>query len=323
MSRLLWVLPVVFLAACESEEIEVAAADRVEIRLERRNAETVARYYVGGFMGPAGGDPVEAGLMSVDGSRLWIHPVALPAYASRALRDNGDGVLDGDEFAEWTASTYRTARALPSTLDSLAPGRPWAARDTAWFSIDVQGSPMTTALRRVHMPVAAVRAAVGAQVAGNGLTYPVGTVVVGEHLVDGEVVETTAKRRRADGFWDFMVYDAAGRLVGATTTPPRRLRVPQQCTGCHLGSRLFEPDRSFPGRAPRGPTGDRAIVVPEAWRDADVASIFREHATRADGLLGLYATVYVGRLRSEAGLGRALAPADRRLLEGLGVMSVR
>lgn len=316
---LLAVLPAAAVcASCASEAIDVSSADRVEIRLQRRNAEAVARYYVGGFVAPQGGDPVEAGLLSVDGASLWVHPVALPTYAREALNDDGDGVLDADEFAAWSAATYRRARALPTTIDSLSPGRPWSERDTSWFSIDIQGSPMTAARRRLYIPVAALRHAILSHASDGELTYPEGTIVVGEHLEEGALVETTVKRRRADGFWDFMVFDAAGRLVDATSTPPRRLRAPRQCTGCHLGSRLFEPDRSFPGRAPRGPTGDRAVVVPEAWRDAGAAAIFREHATRADGLLGLYATVYMGRLRSESGLRRPIAPADRRLLELLG-----
>ena len=85
--------------------------------------------------------------------------------------------------------------------------------------------------------------------------------------------------------------------------------------GANLVRRLFEPERSFPGTEPEGPAGPRAVAVPDAWRDAAAAARFREHATRADGALGLYATLYLGRLRAERAAGRALAPEDAALLE--------
>jgi hypothetical protein len=302
------------LPACGRRSVDVATAESIELDLDRRNAERVARYYLGGFVGPDGGDPVEAGILSVDGSELSLHPRPLPEFARAALPGDADGILDADEFADWAQHTYVRARSLPQALDSLRAGRPWSERDTAWFTFSVDGSPMTRARRRLFVPTDALREAIGHFTEDGRLEYPPGTVIVGEHLVDGAVAETTVKRRRADGFWDFMVYDRAGRLADATSTQPRALRAPAQCTGCHLGSRLFEPDRSFPADAPAGPAGARGVVVPAAWRDAGAAAIFREHATRSDHVLGLYATVYVGRLRAERAAGRPLAAEDEEIL---------
>ncbi len=303
---------------CAGEHVDVRTAEDVPIDLDRRNAERVARYYLGGLVGPRGGDPVAAGMLSVDGGALVLHPQALPERARGALEDDGDGVLRADEFSAWAATTYREARDLPATLQALRGAMPaWAVADTSWFSFEVRGSPMTHADRRLFVPVASLRAAIARFAAGGELRYPAGTLLVGEHLLDGELTETTVKRRRADGFWDFMVYGRDGRLVDTTSTPPRALRAPLQCTGCHLGSRQFEPDRSFPADAPAGPAGPRAVVVPPAWRDAGTAAIFREHAARRDDVLGIYATVYVGRLRAERAAGRPLPPADVRLLEAL------
>jgi hypothetical protein len=307
------------LPGCAEESVDVRAAQRVEVDLDRRNAERVVRYYLGGFAGADGGDPVARGLLTVDDGTLWLHPQALPAPARAALRDDGDGVIDKDEFAAWAGATYRTARALPASLEELRGNARWAESDTAWFTVSIEGSSMTRARRRLFVRVDALRSAIRAFAAGDGLTYPAGTLMVGEHLVDGAVVETTVKRRRGDGFWDFMVFDAAGRLADRTATEPRALRAPAQCTGCHLGSRLFEPDRSFPAPARPGPRGPRSIDVPDAWRDAAVAATFREHAARTDHVLGPYATIYVGRLRAERAAGRLLAPADERILEALRI----
>jgi hypothetical protein len=155
-------------------------------------------------------------------------------------------------------------------------------------------------------------------IADGKLRYPVGTWLIGEHLADGQVVETTVKRRRADGFWDFAVYNADGALAPATTTEPKPLRAPMQCTGCHLGQKRFEPERSFPGHAADGPNGPRAVYVPDAWRRPEAVTRFDEHARRDDGVLGLYATIYTGRLLAERDAGR-LAPADAALLDRLGL----
>ena len=170
------------------------------------------------------------------------------------------------------------------------------------------------------MPSRALRQAVaGFRAAGNHLVYPVGTLLMGQHLNDeGGVLETTIKKRRADGFWDFAVYDAEGRLVGSTMTEPRPLRAPVQCTGCHLGRRLFQPEQSFPAHASDGPFGPRDYLVPEGWRSAEATALFDEHARRDDSVLGLYGTLYTARLLAERQSGQ-IAPEDAALLDGLGL----
>ena len=177
---------------------------------------------------------------------------------------------------------------------------------------------MTAARRRIHVPLAALRTAMAAFPTSGELAYPVGTWIVGEHVVDGTVVETTVKHRRPDGFWDFAVYGPDGALAPATQTEPRSLRVPTQCTGCHLGQRLFVPEKSFPATASDGPFGPRAIYVPDAWRSREATVLFDEHARRDDGVLGLYATLYAGRLLAARDDG-AITPEDAALLDALGL----
>jgi hypothetical protein len=305
------------LAACNGP------SDGLPVRLDKSNEEMLLRYYLGGYVAPGGADPVEAGLLVTEGG-LAVRPEALPEPYRAALRDaDGDGTLGWDEFVAFVEATYADARALRPTLDALRADAPYAEGDAAWFTVEVEGSPMTAARRRLYVPVAALRQALaGYREAGDRLVYPEGTVIVGEHREDGPVVETTAKRRRADGFWDFAVYDSDGRLAGATATRPRPLRAPIQCTGCHLGRRLFDPDQSFPAPAPDGPYGPRAILTNDAVRAAaaahDLAAVFDEHARRSDGVLGLYATLYTARLLADREAGR-LAPEDAALLERLGL----
>ena len=111
---------------------------------------------------------------------------------------------------------------------------------------------------------------------------------------------------------------ATGTSPCTTPLAPRPLRVPTQCTGCHLGQKLYEPEKSWPGEARDGPFGPRAYHVPEAWRNPEVAALFNEHANRDDGVLGLYGTLYASKLVADRAAG-TLAPGDDALLDKLGL----
>jgi hypothetical protein len=309
----------VLASGCASGPADPQTDSEVPLRFDRREPERLVRSYLGGYGGgAAGADPFASGLVSGSGDDLVLHPQKLDAAARAALRDaNGDGAIDWDEFKAFAEATYYAARAFPPTLDGLRAEAPYAADSPDWFAVETDGV-MTTARRRVLVPLAALRSAMEASADGGDLRYPDGTWFIGEHLVDGQVVETTVKRRRADGFWDFAVYGADGALAPATATEPKPLRAPTQCTGCHLGQKLFEPEKSFPAEATDGPHGPRAVYVPDAWRRADAVARFEEHARRADGVLGLYATLYAGRLIAAREAG-TLGADDAAWLERLGL----
>ncbi len=313
-----FLLLALLLTACGGP-VDVQTAERVPLALDHANPERLVRSLLGGFASADGADPFEAGLVSGEGDDLALHPQALPSEARAVLSDaDGDGALSWEELRALADEAYYAARALPPTLTALRQTEPYADGDTAWFSVDVSGV-MTALPRRVYVRESALRSAIAAFAADRRLVYPAGTWIVGEALADdGTVAETTVKRRRADGFWDFGVYGADGRLVPATVTPPRPLRAPAQCTGCHLGSRRYEPEASFPRAAPDGPFGARAYHVPDAWRSAEATALFDEHARRDDGVLGLYATLWTGRALAARAEG-TLAPRDAALLERLGL----
>ena len=319
MTRPLLLLALAALAACGPDgPADVDTAEAIPLRLDRDRPERLLGSVLGAYVGPDGGDPYQAGVVSGDGADLALHPQKLPPEARAALRDaDGDGAISWEELAVMLEATYTRARGLPTTLDVLRRTAPYDAGEPEWFTVEVDGV-MTAARRRISVPTDALRQAMAGFRSAGGLRYPAGTVIVGEHLVDDEVVETTVKTRRKDGYWDFAVYDADGRLAPATTTEPRPLRVPTQCTGCHLGERLFEPEKSFPGEAADGPFGPRAIHVPETWRSRPATLRFDEHASRDDGVLGLYATLYAGRLLAAREQG-TLTPADAALLDAVGL----
>lgn len=314
-------LGLAMLAACTSGPVDVQTADAVPLRIDKGNPERLMRSLLGGYMDDA--DPFEAGLVSGSGDDLVLHPQRLDATTRAALSDaNGDGALDWDELVPFFAATYAESHGLPPTLEAfyaaagVAP--PASSVDSLWFSVDVDGV-MTSARRRVLVPLSALRSAMEAFAADGELVYPTGTPIVGVHLGEaGETLETTVKRRRADGFWDFAVYDADGQLAEATSTPPLPLQAPTQCTGCHLGQKLYEPEKSFPADASDGPYGPRAYYVPDAWRSPEATALFQEHARRDDGVLGLYATLHAGQLLARRAEG-TIAPDGEALLRRLGL----
>lgn len=312
------VLVALTLGACGGSE--APSRDGLRLAIEKRDPERLLRFYFGSYLGPDGGDAVAAGVLSGEGDTFTLHPDALAEPWQAALAEanaDGDGTLDWDELAAFFQATYAEARALPPTLDAFRSDAPYAA-DSAWFTVEVDGV-MTSARRHLFVPVSALRSALtNYRSNGERLIYPDGTALVGEHWLEGERVETTAMLKRPDGFWDFVVYDADGQLALSTDTPPRALRSPVQCVGCHFGSKAFEPEKSFPADAPPGPFGPRAIHVGPEMRNAEVVAFFDEHAKRSDTALGIYNTLFVSKLIADRNAGR-IATDDALLLDNLGL----
>ncbi|MFQ5572610.1 MAG: hypothetical protein ACE5G0_23295, partial [Rhodothermales bacterium] len=295
---------------------------RLFLDLDKSNPERLLRLYFGGYVAPGGGDPFAAGLLDRIDGRFYVHVDSLdmkhPGMGAALREEATEERLDWDALEAFFNATYYAARNLPPTLDDLQAEVPYRDEEEAWFHVELDGV-MSTARRHVYVAESALRRVLRAyHQNGERLIYPEGTAIVGENHLDGEHIETVAIRKREDGFWDFFAYAKDGRLTHSTQPLPRAHRSPTQCVGCHLGSKLFEPERSFPGHASPGPHGPRAFYVDDAWRDREAAVFFDEHRKRSDTVLGIYNTLFVARLRAERRASR-LSSDDEELLNRLGL----
>ena len=306
-------------SAAGGSEVE---ADEIQIALDKSNPERLLRNYFGGYAAAAGGDPFEAGLLvEREGNYYLDAEVLSELHADLGIvlqAAHEQRRLDWDALSSFLNKTYYGVRALPSTLAELRQEVPYLDEDHTWFRVEIDGV-MTAARRIVYVEKDALRAALRGYFEQNEqLIYPAGTTIIGEHHLDGVHAETTVMRKREDGYWDFFTYDETGRLAPITNTPPRNLKTPTQCVGCHFGSKQFEPERSFPGEAPPGPNGPRAIHVGNDHRDAEVVRFFQEHSKRSDTVLGIYNTLFVTQLRAQR-KASTISDEDTKLLELLGL----
>ena len=300
----------------------VSSGSLVRVDVDNADPERIIRYYMGGYLGPEGGDPFDSGLAVSDGGRIYLNLDSLHAVyppAANALQDvNQNETIDWEELESFLQETYYDGRGVPEDIANFRQAHDYRDDPDSWFEVEVNGV-MTTARRRVLVPLDALRDAIrDYRQNDEQLLYPVGTAIVGEHYLDGTLEETTAMIKRGDGFWDFVTYDGSGSLAASTATPPRPLRTPTQCVGCHFGSKRFEPEASFPGEARPGPHGPRVLHVDDELRNSDVTALFKEHDRRSDTVLGLYATLFVARLLAQRTTG-TITPEDEALLTGVGL----
>lgn len=287
--------------------------DQVKITVANADDQPILEYYLGVM---AGGDPYEMGVLSEAGASYFINPARLGE-----LRPGFDQILqpflqgrqlNWDSLLAFAELVYDQIRLMPENVAELHDGLP----SDRILEFEVHG-PMTRYLRRIAVPKVALHTALN-QFNGNQLrlVYPAGTSIIARHLEDSVQVETTAMFKRPDGFWEFGTYDRAGHRTAATRANPRALATPRQCVGCHLGTRQFEPEKSFPASAAAGPDGVRQWYT--SARDRAVTRFFGEHERRSDMVLGLYATVYVTELLRARELG-LISTEDAHRLEDLGL----
>lgn len=303
-------------AACSTPGSRSGISDGlIRVDLDKRDSERLMRFYMGAVDGVAG----DSLLTDVDGA-LHVRADRLSDFTAVTLDTNDDDVVDWEELTAFVRATYNENGRIPATLDRL---RELTSYDDTTKSLvfEVIGT-MSVATRRVFVPRAAVIEALeGFSVGAREIHYPIGTTIVGEHWLEGRMAEVTAMRKRADGFWDFFVYDEAGALADSTTTEPRPLEAPIQCAGCHFGTRTFEPEKSFPASAPDGPDGPRVVKSATPGVTAALVAYFDEHRRRSDTVLGIYATVYIGSLIDLEQRGM-LDLEGRRLLESTGAANL-
>lgn len=304
---------------CSSPEGSRASLQKGEtvIRLGKKDNRRLLRFYVGGMIAPLAQDPFEAGALREEGGVFILRLDSLSNIPPSLKKDLSfaaeDELIDWQEFEALILKNYYTYRALPETLESLiAVSGDWST-DSLWFSFGVNGV-MSPLRREIHVPYSDLFTALTSyEENGDELRYPVGTTFVSEHLDGDERVEVSVMRKRGDGFWDFFAYDERGRLTSSLRRNPSNLDVPTKCIGCHFGSRLFEPERSFPVTPRPGPDGVRALYLSHALPGADLITRLDEHRKRSDLVLGLYGTFLLGKLRSLR-KDNGLTPREKDLL---------
>jgi len=328
---LITVLLTVLVSACATGNEDTPGRDSndpgddvVRIEADDDDSGRLLRFYFGSFLGGStsdSSDPVEAGILEKRENSWYLRAPVPDELDSSGLLTNlfstamEEGLLTEDLLGEFVQRHYYDARGFPETLaEWTSRNEEWS--EPEWFRIEVQGS-MVPQRRITWVNRSNIEYALDSmQSLDDPVLYPGGTVFVGEHLRDGVVEETTLMRKRSDGFWDYWAYDAEGKLTDVIRKEPRDMLIPTRCTGCHYGDRQFEPERSFPATAQPGPSGERALYIPESWRRSDVASALQEHARRSDTILGLYATLYL----AEAAAGSSPTPeTGRRFLERFGI----
>ncbi len=273
----------------------------LHLDLGRRASLELIGYYAGGMLSPAS-DPVEAGLVVHHDDAFYLNLDSLAVTDSLAadqLRSaaSGESSIEWDAFAAFLEDMYPRFRRQPPTVGRLFEEAGFdGPEDADWISVEVTGV-MSTMRRRVSIERARLADALERyDEEGEAIVYGRGTVFIAEHIEDGVVREVTAMEKRTDGHWDFHAYGPDGTPARQTAARPRALRVPTQCVGCHFGSKLYEPEKSFPAPAADGPHGPRALHVGASQRNPAIVQFFDEHRKRSDHVLGLYATLYVSEL---------------------------
>ncbi|NND71493.1 MAG: hypothetical protein HKN43_07930 [Rhodothermales bacterium] len=304
---------VVVLSACTTGN-DASQSGYVIVEADKSNSEQIAKFYLSG-LAESQGDVALSNFVVVENGDITIRPDSISVHyplIGDALRDiTNQGRIQWDSFEEIMSQSYYAARQLPPTIDSLI--RKFDVDRDNSFVIDVDGV-MTTARRHTFIGTENLRAALRAfEQNSDKLVYPVGTVVIGEHIDGDTLVETTAMIKRPDDFWDFAVYDSMGMLADSTQPLSESLAAPAQCTGCHFGKRANEPEKSFPGNAPVGPDGPRKIHMIDPLPSTQLVRFFDEHRRRSDYLLGLYGTLYVNRLMQTSPSDSLIAPFMTRL----------
>lgn len=248
-------------------------ADLIPIDVPSANAERILRFYMGGEA-----DAFKSGLVVLENGKYFLSKSkASTAFPTLAQKSE----IRFKDIKEEAFLNYYERRNIPPKISDLKFDK------AAAFVTEVQGS-MTQLRRKIYVPTVALEKAIADYtVHQKQILYPVGTVIYAEHFDGAALKEYSVMQKRQDEQWDFMVYDANGNLKKETLAHPIALKVPGQCTGCHFGKKLFEPEASFPN-----PKGTKQIFGTFSEAQKKKVAQFEEHQKRSDGILGIYAGLY-------------------------------
>lgn len=307
---------VCLVSACSSPPPTVPPGS-IAFDLDKSGERFLLSYWLSAYLDPPG-DPFAADILYESDGAFYLAPEdSVREKAPQLVPLVTHAVIDWDVFSAFVQRTWHHAAGHPASLDVWMQRAGNWREDNGWIRIPVKGS-MSPFERQVGVKEEAVRAALQARARGGELVYPEGTLFVADHVDGNRIMETTIMRKRQTGMWDYMSYDSDGQRTDLVFKEPNPLQSPIQCLGCHTGNKAFEPERSFPSPAAPGPNGSRYIDVDGTARDPVVTNLLNEHMRRSDTILGLYATVYLSRVRSRVLLGNG-SVADSLLLQEQGI----
>ncbi len=309
----LFLVLLVALSACAQPSPPVPPGS-LAVDLEKPGQDVLLTYWLNVYLDPPR-DPLSANVLYHSDGMYYLAP-------EDSIRSKAPGLLpllthefvDWDIFSTFIQDTWHDAAGHPRSIGEwIERVGNWREAE-GWLRIPVKGS-MSPYERVVSVQESAVRHALSERSRGGALIYPEGTLFVADHMVENQIMETTIMWKRQSDTWDYVSYDGDGHLTDRIFKEPDPLQSPIQCLGCHRGNRAFEPERSFPAPADPGPNGARYIDVDNDARDAVVTSVMNEHMRRSDTILGLYATIFLSRVRVRVLSGRGSASDSLLLME--------
>ena len=279
---------------------------------------------------PPARDVTTAGLVVRTGSDLVLDLARLTPDEAGLLKeiaaqDAPADVIGLDEIEAYLQPRYYALTKPAPTLEALRREQGFGDNPD-WLTVPVDSA--TFERRRVlRVPRERIADALAAYFAnGDRVLFPAGTVIVAESLdAGGAFIEAEVLRKRPDGFWNFAVYDRAGRLADHTVAPAEEgrppgpgFRVPSDCALCHRVDRLDgSGDPEAPVRSPvrgffhRLPAEVPQIHLGPEYHDHAAFTELTEATHRVkDGVFGPYASLLLSELAGRKRLGR-LTPGDR------------
>jgi hypothetical protein len=187
-----------------------------------------------------------------------------------------------------------------------------------WFKIEVNSDVMQ-GLRKIYIYKKSLfLALLRYKKNGGKITYPPGTIFISEtyrlnkKAKADEFQNAEVMIKRDDDEWDFFLYDNYQRITRNPLPESKTDVSPYGCLSCHYAKIQHEPFKSFPKQASK-----KYYVKADAdYYSREVFRFFEESRTKADHVMGTYASMFVSKLASDARQGK-LSKEDRFIFDNL------
>ena len=290
-------------------------------------------YHIQTLLGTTSRSPnvMKGDIIKRRGKNLWldltkVSPEKAILFKQIAARSRPAEEMSLDDIQAYLQDHYYELTKPYPNLQALSRDHPF--RDNPnWLTIPVDSS--TFSRRRVlHINKDRITDALITYFNfQDRLIFPEGTVIVAESQdKGGRFVDAEVLRKRGDGFWNFAVYDAQGKLVkkaiafdedGEPAPDKAGFIVPNTCALCHRVDRLdLSGDPESPALSPvrgffhRLPTRVPQIHLgPEYYDHMAFTELTEANGKAKDGVFGVYGSLLLSELAGRKHLGK-LTPED-------------